>query len=66
MPDLLLLSQRLPYPPNKGEKIRYLQILKYLAQWYDIYPVHARTRKSESDKAALMLKFSASVFRVLA
>jgi len=30
------------------------------------YPVHARTRKSESDKAALMLKFSASVFRVLA
>jgi len=31
-----------------------------------IYPVHARTRKSESDKAALMLKFSASVFRVLA
>jgi len=31
-----------------------------------LYPVHARTRKSESDKAALMLKFSASVFRVLA
>src|SRR4051794_2748266 len=37
MPDLLFLTQRLPYPPMKGEKIRPLQILKYLAQWYDIH-----------------------------
>jgi polysaccharide biosynthesis protein PslH len=37
MPDLLFLTQRLPYPPIKGEKIRPLQILKYLTQWYDIY-----------------------------
>jgi polysaccharide biosynthesis protein PslH len=37
MPDLLFLTQRLPYPPDKGEKIRYFQILKYLAQWYDIH-----------------------------
>ncbi len=37
MPDLLFLTQRLPYPPIKGEKIRPLQILKYLTQWCDIY-----------------------------
>ena len=37
MPNLLLLTQRLPYPPDKGEKIRYWQILNYLAQWYDIH-----------------------------
>ncbi len=37
MPNLLFLTQRLPYPPIKGEKIRPLQILKYLTQWYDIY-----------------------------
>jgi sugar transferase (PEP-CTERM/EpsH1 system associated) len=37
MPDLLFLTQRLPYPPIKGEKIRPLQILKYLTQWYDVY-----------------------------
>jgi polysaccharide biosynthesis protein PslH len=37
VPDLLFLTQRLPYPPIKGEKIRPLQILKYLTQWYDVH-----------------------------
>jgi sugar transferase (PEP-CTERM/EpsH1 system associated) len=37
MPDLLFLTQRIPYPPIKGEKIRPLQILKYLAQSYDVH-----------------------------
>lgn len=37
MPNLLYLTQRLPYPPIKGEKIRPLQILRYLTQWYDVY-----------------------------
>ncbi|WP_428486043.1 TIGR03087 family PEP-CTERM/XrtA system glycosyltransferase [Rhodopila sp.] len=37
MPSLLFLTQRLPYPPIKGEKIRPLQILKYLSQWYDVH-----------------------------
>jgi len=34
---LLFLTQRIPYPPIKGEKIRSLQILKHLAKSYDIY-----------------------------
>ena len=37
MADLLFLTQRLPYPPIKGEKIRPLQILKYLTQCYDVH-----------------------------
>ena len=37
MPDLLFLTQRLPYPPIKGEKIRPWRILNYLARWYDIH-----------------------------
>jgi sugar transferase (PEP-CTERM/EpsH1 system associated) len=37
MPNLLFLTQRIPYPPIKGEKIRPLQILKYLRLSYDIY-----------------------------
>ena len=37
MPDLLFLSQRLPYPPTKGEKIRAFHDLRYLARWYDIH-----------------------------
>jgi sugar transferase (PEP-CTERM/EpsH1 system associated) len=36
-PNLLFLTQRLPYPPMKGEKIRPLQILRYLTQWYDVH-----------------------------
>ncbi|MDR3533309.1 MAG: TIGR03087 family PEP-CTERM/XrtA system glycosyltransferase [Rhodopila sp.] len=37
MPDLLFLAQRLPYPPDKGEKIRAFHDLKYLAQWFDVH-----------------------------
>ena len=36
-PSLLFLIQRLPYPPTKGDKIRALQIFRYLAQWYDMH-----------------------------
>jgi sugar transferase (PEP-CTERM/EpsH1 system associated) len=37
MPDLLFLSQRLPYPPIRGDKIRVFQDLKYLARHYDVH-----------------------------
>lgn len=35
-PSLLFLTQRLPYPPIKGEKIRPFQILKHLARDFTI------------------------------
>ena len=37
MDDLLFLSQRIPYPPTKGEKIRHLQILHYLRNHFRVY-----------------------------
>ncbi len=37
MLDLLFLCQRIPYPPNKGEKIRAFQILNHLARRYRIH-----------------------------
>ena len=37
MANLLFLSQRTPYPPNKGDKIRALKIFEHLRQWYDIH-----------------------------
>ena len=37
MPNLLFLTQRIPYPPIKGEKIRPLQILNDLRQRYDVF-----------------------------
>ena len=37
MRDLLFLTQRIPYPPIKGEKIRPLQILRHLRQNYRVH-----------------------------
>ena len=37
MEDLLLLIHRIPYPPNKGDKIRSYQLLKHLAQHYRVH-----------------------------
>ena len=34
---VLFLSHRLPYPPHKGEKIRALNVLKFLARRHEIY-----------------------------
>jgi len=35
--DLLLLVHRIPYPPNKGDKIRSYNLLKHLAQRYRVH-----------------------------
>jgi sugar transferase (PEP-CTERM/EpsH1 system associated) len=37
MEDLLFLVHRIPYPPNKGDKIRSFHFLKALAKRYRIY-----------------------------
>ena len=34
---LLFLVHRIPYPPNKGDKIRSYHLLNFLSQYYDIY-----------------------------
>lgn len=34
---LLFISHRIPYPPNKGDKIRSYNILRYLAKRHDVY-----------------------------
>lgn len=37
MPKLLYLVHRIPYPPNKGDKIRSFHFLQALAQEYEIF-----------------------------
>ena len=37
MPPLLFLTQRIPYPPTKGEKIRPYHILQYLRQRFEVH-----------------------------
>ena len=35
--NILFISHRIPYPPNKGDKIRSFHILKYLAERHSVY-----------------------------
>lgn len=35
--DLLFLTHRIPYPPNKGDKIRSFHLLKFLSQHYKVH-----------------------------
>lgn len=37
MEELLFLAHRIPYPPNKGDKIRSYHLLKHLSQRYRIH-----------------------------
>ncbi|MFN3231959.1 MAG: TIGR03087 family PEP-CTERM/XrtA system glycosyltransferase [Alphaproteobacteria bacterium] len=37
MDDLIFLAHRIPYPPNKGDKIRSWHMLKYLAARYRVH-----------------------------
>ncbi|UGQ46214.1 TIGR03087 family PEP-CTERM/XrtA system glycosyltransferase [Massilia endophytica] len=46
MDDLLFLTHRLPYPPNKGDKIRSWQLLQFLSRRYR---VHLATFVDEKD-----------------
>jgi sugar transferase (PEP-CTERM/EpsH1 system associated) len=36
-PKILYLCHRIPYPPNKGDKIRSFNLLKELAKSYEVY-----------------------------
>jgi sugar transferase (PEP-CTERM/EpsH1 system associated) len=46
MEDLLLLVHRIPYPPNKGDKIRSYHLLKHLSKGYR---VHLATFVDDAD-----------------
>ena len=37
MQDLLFLAHRIPYPPNKGDKIRSYHFLKHLSSSYNVH-----------------------------
>ncbi|MGH8602336.1 MAG: TIGR03087 family PEP-CTERM/XrtA system glycosyltransferase, partial [Gammaproteobacteria bacterium] len=37
MKGLLFLTHRIPYPPNKGDKIRSYHLLNYLSKAYRVY-----------------------------
>ena len=47
--EILFLAHRIPWPPNRGDKIRSHHILKYLAK---LAPVHVATLTEDADDRA--------------
>jgi len=35
--NILFLTHRVPFPPNKGDKIRTFHQIEYLSRWHDVY-----------------------------
>ncbi len=60
-PKLLLLTHRVPYPPDRGDRIRSYHLLRYLSQQYAVYlgatsdePVSVDTRAALASLTADM------------
>ncbi|MCB2106396.1 MAG: TIGR03087 family PEP-CTERM/XrtA system glycosyltransferase [Rhodobacteraceae bacterium] len=74
MPDLVFLCHRIPYPPNKGEKIRAYQILKYLSRRFAVHlgcfvddvedMQHAKTLASMVESLAC-IRLNAKISRLM-
>jgi sugar transferase (PEP-CTERM/EpsH1 system associated) len=55
MDEVLFLSHRLPYPPNKGEKIRAWHFLEYLTRSFTVH-LGSFTGKAESPEHLALLR----------
>lgn len=59
--DLLFLSHRIPYPPDKGEKIRAWHFLCHLAQRYRVHLAFLVDDRADEKHVAVLEKLCASV-----
>ena len=55
-PRLLFLAHRIPYPPNRGDKIRSYHQLKLLAEYYDIYLASCYETETELQQGQPILE----------
>ncbi|MCD6199420.1 MAG: hypothetical protein J7K15_12780 [Deltaproteobacteria bacterium] len=46
---ILYLAHRIPYPPNKGDKIRSFHQIKYLVQKHQIYVAALYDQKQDIE-----------------
>ena len=61
---LLFLCHRIPYPPNKGDKIRSFNILKKLAKQYDVHLGCFIDDPFDKQYVNGLKKYCASIFHV--
>jgi polysaccharide biosynthesis protein PslH len=62
MEALLFLAHRLPYPPNKGDKIRSWHLLRHLAQRYRVYLGTFVDDEQDWQHVGVLEKICAEVF----
>jgi len=61
--NIIYLSHRIPYPPNKGDKIRSFNQIKYLAaSGHDIHLVCLADQKHDLDYQSVLLRWCKSVY----
>lgn len=53
MSNILFLSHRIPYPPNKGDKIRSFNLIRYLNQRHKVYLAALATFEEPQDLTPL-------------
>lgn len=58
---ILFLAQRVPYPPNKGDKLRSFNEIKFLSQYHEISLVCLSDNKSDHQYQGELLKYCKSV-----
>ncbi|EAQ98909.1 TIGR03087 family PEP-CTERM/XrtA system glycosyltransferase [Congregibacter litoralis] len=63
-PRLLFLTHRIPYPPNKGDKIRSFHLLKYLSEYFSIYLGTFVDDKNDWQYCAAVRRYCADTFFV--
>jgi len=59
---LLFISHRIPYPPNKGDKIRSYHILKHLSRNYKIHLACMLDDKKDEEKLHKLYPFLENLF----
>lgn len=58
---ILYLTNRVPYPPDKGDKIRTYHHLDHLARWHDVYCACFADSPRELDRAEALRQWCTEV-----
>lgn len=59
--EILFLSHRIPYPPDKGDKIRSLQLVRYLSRRHNLRIVAAADNADDAQHARALKDYAEAV-----
>ena len=62
--NILYLAHRIPYPPNKGDKIRSFNEIKYLSDKHDIFLGTILENENERIHINSLKRFCKNIFAI--